>query len=147
MCHISPRSIKEVEDRIGDSLIEEIIGEVIGLSVEFAMKVIEGMDVAEVIIGEVIFAEEVIFKVDIIVIEWIGIEKIEEHGDNPGPEKEMEIDKVDHHLALDQDQGLVQIEIGLDVSDVESMTTLPMNAPIWFLIIQIGKVTVQGWYH
>ena len=59
----------------------------------------------------------------------------------------IEIDKVGHCLVLDWDQGLVQIEIGLDVSNVESMTTLPMNVLIWFLIIQIGKVTVQGQYH
>ena len=102
---------------------------------------------AEIIIGEAIFMEEVIFEVDIIVIEWIEIGKTGECGDNPGPEKEMEVDKVSHHLALDQDQGLVQIEIGLDVLDVESMTTSPMNVLIWFLIIQIGKVTVQGRYH
>ena len=90
------------------------------------MKVIEDMDVVEVIFREEIFEEEVIFEVDII-IEWIGIGKIGEHGDNPGQEKEIEIDKVGHHLVLDQDQGLVQIEIGLDVSNVESMTTSPMS--------------------
>ena len=88
------------------------------------MKVIEDMDIVEVIFGEEVFEEEVIFKVDII-IEWIGIGKIGEYGDNPGQEKEIEIDKVSHHLVLDWDQGLVQIEIGLDVSNVESMTTLP----------------------
>ena len=76
-------------------------------------------------------------RVDII-IEWIGIGNVGEHGDNPGQEKEIEIDEVGHHLVLDWDQGLVQIEIGLDVSNVESMTTLPMNVLIWFLIIQIG---------
>ena len=92
------------------------------------------------------FKEEVIFKVDII-IEWIGIRKIGEHGDNPGQEKEIEIEEVSHHLVLDWDQGLVQIEIGLDVSNVESMITSPMNVLIWFLIIQIGKVTVQDRYH
>ena len=83
----------------------------------------------------------------IIIIEWIGIGKIGEYGDNPGQEKEIEIDEVSHHLVLDRDQGLIQIEIGLDVSNVESMTTFPMNVLIWFLIIQIGKVTVQGQYH
>ena len=103
------------------------------------MKVIEDMDVVEVILGEVIFMEEVTFEVEIIVIEWIEIGKIGEHGDNPGQEKEIEIDKVSHHLVLDQDQGPVQIEIGLGVSNVESMTTLPMNVLIWFLIIQTGK--------
>ena len=65
----------------------------------------------EVIFGEKIFEEEVTFEVDII-IEQIGIGKIGEHGDNPGQEKEKEIDKVSHHLVLDWDQGLVQIEIG-----------------------------------
>ena len=50
------------------------------------MKVIEDMDMVEVIFGEEIFEEEVIFEVDII-IEWIGIWKIGEHGDNPGQEK------------------------------------------------------------
>ena len=130
MCHISPRFIKEVEDRIGDSLVEEIIGEVIGLLVEITMKVIEDMDVVDVIFGEEIFKEEVTFKVDIIIIEWIEIGKIGEYGDNPGQEKEIEIDKVGHHLVLDWDQGLVQIEIGLDVLNVESMTTSPMNVLI-----------------
>ena len=111
------------------------------------MKVIEDMDVVEVIFGEETFEAGIIFKVEIIVIEWIEIGKIGEHGDNPGQEKEIEIDEVSHHLVLDRDQGPVQIEIGLDVSNVESMTTLPMNALIWFLIIQTGKVTVQGQYH
>ena len=142
-CLISPRYIKEVEDKIRDSLVEEIIGEVIGLSVEIAMKVIKDMDVVEVIFGEEVFEEEVIFKVDIIIIERLGIGKIGEHGDNPGQEKEIEIDEVGHHLVLDWDQGLVQIEIGLDVSNVESMTTLSMNVLIWVLIIQIGEMTVQ----
>ena len=111
------------------------------------MKVIEDMDMVVVIFGEETFEEGIISEVDIIIIEWIGIGKIGEYGDNPGQEKEIEIDEVSHHLVLDQDQGLVQIEIGLDVSNVESMTTLPMNVLIWFLIIQIGKVTVQGQYH
>ena len=111
------------------------------------MKVIEDMDVVEVIFREEVFEEEVIFKVDIIIIEWIVIGKIGEHGDNPGQEKEIEIDEVGHHLVLDWDQGLVQIEIGLDVSNVENMTTLPMNVLIWCLIIQIGKVTVQDQCH
>ena len=34
-----------------------------------------------------------------------------------------------------------------NVSNVESMTTWPMNVLIWFLIIQIGKVTVQEQCH
>ena len=110
MCLISLRFIKEVEDRIGDSLVEEITGEVIDLSVEIVMKVIEDMDVVEVILGEVIFEEEVAFEVDIIIVEWTEIGKIGEHGDNPGQEKEIEIDEVSHHLVLDRDQGLVQID-------------------------------------
>ena len=124
---ISPRYIKEVEDRIRDSLIKEIIGEVIGLSVETAMKVTEDMDMVEVIFGEAIFEEMVIFEVDII-IEWTEVGKIGEHGDNLGHKKEKE--EVGHHLVLDLDQELVQIEIGLGVSNVENITILQMNIPI-----------------
>ena len=124
-----------------DSLVEEIIGEVIGLSVETAMKVIEDIDVVEVIFGEVTFEEEVIFKVDTI-IEWIEVGKVGEHGDNPGQEKETE-KEVGHHLVLDWDQGLVQIEIGLGVSNVENMTTLQMNVLIRQWTVQIGIVIVQ----
>ena len=94
------------------------------------MKVIEHMDMVEVIFGEETFKEGIISEVDIIITEWIGIGKIGEYGDNPGQEKEIEIDKVSHHLVLDWDQGLVQIGIRLDVLNVESMTTLPMNVPI-----------------
>ena len=86
---ISSRYIKEEGDRIKDSLVKEIIGEVIGLSVEIAMKVLEDMDAVEVTFGEVIFEEEVIFKVDII-IEWIEVGKIGEHRDNLGHVKEKE---------------------------------------------------------
>ena len=84
-----------------------------------------------------------------MIIEWIEIGRIGEYGGNPGQEKEKEIEivEVGHHLVPDQDQGLVQIEIGLDVLNAESMTTLQMNVLIWFLIIQIGKVIVQGQYH
>ena len=121
MCLISPRYIKEVEDKIEDSLVKEIIREVIGLSVEIAMKVTEDMDAVEVIF------REVIFEVDII-IEWIEVGKVGEHGDNLGQEKEKE--EVGHHLVLDQDQEPVQIEIGLGVSNVENMTTLQMNVLI-----------------
>ena len=85
------------------------------------MKVTEDMEEVEVIFGEAIF------EVDII-IEWIEVGKIGEHGDNLGQEKEKE--EVGHHLVLDWDQEPVQIEIGLGVSNVESMTTLPMNALI-----------------
>ena len=84
----------------------------------------------EVILGEVIFEEEVIFEVDIIIIEWIGIGKIGEYGDNPGQEKEIEIEEVGCHLVLDWDQGLVLIEIGSGVLDVENMTTLQINVLI-----------------
>ena len=102
------------------------------------------MGMVEVIFREETFEEEVIFKVDII-IEWTEVGKIGEHGDNLGQEKEK--GEVGHHLVLDRDQGLVQIEIGLGVSNVESITALPMNVLIWFLIIQIEKVIVQDWYH
>ena len=84
----------------------------------------------EVIFGEVLIEAEVTSEVGLIVIEWIGIGKIGEHGDSPGQEKEREIDRVDHRLALDRDQGLVQIEIGLDVLNVNSMTISSMNALI-----------------
>ena len=82
----------------------------------------------EVAFGEAIFGEE-IFEVDII-IEWIGIGKIEECGDNLGQEKEIKKEEVDPHLVLDQDQKLVQIEIGSGVLNVKSMTTLLMNVQI-----------------
>ena len=55
MCHTNLRFIKEVEDRIGDSLIKEAIGEVTGHLIDLAMKEIEDMDVVEVTIREVIF--------------------------------------------------------------------------------------------
>ena len=90
------------------------------------MKVIEDMEEVEVIFGEAIFGE-VIFEVDII-IEWIEVGKIGEHGDNLGQDKEKE--EVGHHLVLDRDQEPVQIEIGSGVSNVENMTTLQMNALI-----------------
>ena len=57
------------------------------------------MDMVEVIFGEAIFKEEVIFEVDII-IECIEIGKIGEHGDNLGQEKEKEKEEVGHHLVL-----------------------------------------------
>ena len=96
----------------------------------------------EVIFREVTFKEEVIFEVDII-IEWIEVVKVGEHGDNPGQEKEIEKEEVGHHLVLDWDQGLVQIEIGLGVSNVENMTTLQMNVLIRQWTVQIGIVIVQ----
>ena len=49
---ISLRYIKEVEVRIGDNLIEEIIGEAIDLLIEIVVKAIEGMEEVEVILGE-----------------------------------------------------------------------------------------------
>ena len=102
----------------------------------------------EVILGEVIFKEDIISEVDIImIIVWIEIGKIGECGGNPCQEKEIEIAEVGHCLLPDRDQGLVQIGIGLDVLNAESMTIFPMNILIWSLIIQIGKVTVQGQYH
>ena len=107
-------------------MVEETIGEVIDLLVEIVMKVIEDMEEVEVIFGEAIFGE-VIFEVDII-IEWIEVGKIGEHGDNLGQEKEKE--EVGHHLVLDQDQEPVQIEIGSGVSNVESRIILQMNVLI-----------------
>ena len=62
------------------------------------MKVIEDMEEEEVIFGEVIFG------VDIIVIQ-AEIGKIEEHGDNLGQEKEK--GELGHLLVLDRDQELV----------------------------------------
>ena len=88
------------------------------------MKVIEVMDEVEAIFGEANF-RQVIFKVNII-IEWIEVGKMGEHGDDLDEEKE----EVGHHLVLDRDQEPVQIEIGSGVSDVESMTTLQMNVLI-----------------
>ena len=93
------------------------------------MKVTEDMDMVEVISGEAIFEEEVIFEVELI-IGWIGIGKIGNYGDNLGQGKEIEKEEVGHHLVLDQDQELVQIEIGSGVSNVENMTILQMSVPI-----------------
>ena len=95
------RFIKEVEDRIGDNLMEGIIGEDIGLIIKIVTMAIEDMDVVEVILGEVILEEDIITEVDIIVIEeWIGLRKIGECGDNLGQEKGIEIVEVGHHLVL-----------------------------------------------
>ena len=88
------------------------------------MKAIEDMEEVEVIFREAIFGEA-IFEVDII-IEWIEVGKIGEHGDNLDQEKE----EVGHHLVLDRDQEPVQIEIGSGVSNVESMIILQMNVLI-----------------
>ena len=106
---------------MGNSLAKEIIGEVPSLLIEITMSVTDNMDTVEVTFGEAIFKEEIIFKVDIL-IEWIEVGKIGEHGDNLGHVKEKE--EVGHHLVLDRDQQLVQIEIGLGVSNVENMSTL-----------------------
>ena len=91
------------------------------------MKIIEDMDVVEVIFGEEHFEEEVIFEVDII-IEWIEVGKIEDYGGNLGQEKEKE--EVGHHLVLDWDPELVPVEIGLGVLNVENMTILQVNVLI-----------------
>ena len=101
MCHISHRFIKEVEDRIGDNLMEGIIGEDIGFIIEIVITVIEDMDVVVVILGEVILEEDTIIEVDIIEIEeWTELGRIGECGGNPGQEKGIEITEVDHHLVL-----------------------------------------------
>ena len=105
------------------------------------MKVTEAMEEAEVILGEEHFEEEVIFEVDIIIIGWIEVGKIEECGDNLGLEKEKE--GVGCHLAQDQDPELVLTEIGLGVLSAENMTTLQMNVLIRQLTVQIGIVIVQ----
>ena len=140
---ISLRYIKEVEVRIRDSLIEEIIGEPIDLSIEIIVKAIEGMEEVEVILGEEHFEEEVIFEVDII-IGWIEVGKIEDYGGNLGQEKEKR--GVGRHLVLDRVPELVPIEIGLGVLNAENMITLQMNVPIRHLIVQIGIVIVQDQY-
>ena len=106
---ISLRYIKDVEVRIGDNLIEEIIGEVIDLLIEIVVKAIEDMEEIEVILGEEIFKEEVIFEVDII-IGWIEVGKTEDYGGNLGQEKEK--GGVGCHLVLDRGPELVLIEIG-----------------------------------
>ena len=59
------------------------------------MKVTEDMEEKEVTF------REVIFEVDIIVIQ-AGIGKIEEHGHNLGQEKEK--GELGHHLVLDWDK-------------------------------------------
>ena len=91
---ISPRYIKEVEDRIGISLDKEIIGENIDLLVEIILKAIEDMEEVEVTF------REVIFEVNLIIVQ-VEIGKIERHGDHPDQEKEKE--ELDHHPVLDQD--------------------------------------------
>ena len=126
MCLIIPKYIKEVEDKIKDRLVEETIGEVKGLSVEIARKVLEDMDMVEVIFGEAIFEEEVILEVDII-IEWIEVWKIGEHGDNLGHMKEKE--EIGHHLVLDWVQELVQIETGLGVSNCREYVHFANECP------------------
>ena len=93
---ISLRYIKEVEVRIGDNLAEEIIGEVTDLLIEIIVRAIEDMEGVEVILGEEIFKEEVIFEVEII-IGWIEVGKTEDYGGNLGQEKEE--GGVGHHLV------------------------------------------------
>ena len=144
MYHISHRYIKEVEVRIRDNLIEEIIGEATDLLIEIIVKAIEDMEEVEVTLGEEHFKEEVIFEVDIIIIGWIEIGRTEDYGGNLG--QEIEKEGVGCHLALDWDPELVPIEIELGVIDVESMTTLQMNVLIRHWIVQIGIVIVQDQY-
>ena len=117
---ISCKYIKEVEVKIGDNSIEEIIGEAIDHSIEVIVKVTESMVEVEVTLGQEHFEEEVIFKVDIIIIGQIEVGKIEDYGDNLGLEKEG----VGRHLVLDQDPELVLIEIGLGVLSAENTTIL-----------------------
>ena len=138
---ISLRYIKEVEVRIRDNLIEEIIGEAIDLLIEIVVKVIEDMEEVEVILREEHFEEEVIFEVDTIIIGWIEVGKTEDYGGNLGQEKEK--GGVGPNLVLDQVPELVPIEIGLGVLNAEHMTTLQMNVLIRHLIVQIGIVIVQ----
>ena len=85
------------------------------------------MDMVEVILGEEIFGDEVIFEVDII-IEQIEVGKIEDYGGNLGQEEEKE--GVGCHLVLDWGPELVPIEIGSGVLNVENMTTLQLNVLI-----------------
>ena len=92
---ISPRYIKEIEDRIGDSLDKEIIGEDIDLLAETILKVIEDMEEVEVIFGEVVF------EVDLIIIQ-VEIGEIERCGDNLGQEKDK--GELGHHPVLGWDQ-------------------------------------------
>ena len=58
------------------------------------------MEEEEVIFEEVTFGE-VVFEVDIIIIQ-VEIGKIQGHGDNLDQEKEK--GELGHHLVLDQDQ-------------------------------------------
>ena len=98
------------------------------------------MEEVEVILGEEHFMEEVLFEVDIIIIGWIEVGKIEDYGGNLGQEKEKE--GVGCHLVLDWDPELVPIEIGLGILNAENMTILQMNVLIRHLIVQIGIVIV-----
>ena len=99
------------------------------------------MEEVEITLGDEHFEEEVIFKVEIIIIEQIEVGKTEDCGYNLDPEKEKE--RVGHHLVLDQHPELVLIEIGLGVLSAENMTTLQMNVLIRQLTVQIGIVIVQ----
>ena len=94
----------------------------------------------EVILGEEIFEEGIIFEVEII-IEWTEVGKIEDCGDNLGLEKEKE--GVGCHVVLDQDPELVLIEIGLGILSAENTTTLQMNVLIRQLTVEIRIVIVQ----
>ena len=114
-------------------------------SIKVAVKATEGMEEVEVTLGEEYFKEEVIlevvFEVDIMIIGLIEIGKIEDCGDNLGPEKEKE--GVGHHLVLDQVPELVLTEIGLGVLNAGNMITLQINVLIRHLTVQIVIVIVQ----
>ena len=105
------------------------------------MKVTEAMEEIEVSLEEEHFEEEVIFKVDMIIIGWIEDGKTEDCGENLGLEKEKE--GVGHPLVLGQDPELVLIEIGVGVLSAENTTTLQMNLLFRQLIVQKGIVIVQ----
>ena len=84
------------------------------------------------------FQERIIFsrksitsEVDIVIIEWIGIGKIGEYADNPGQEKEIEIDRS---WSPSSSRSGSRTSTNRDriryVSNVENMTTSQMNALI-----------------
>ena len=101
----------------------------------------------EVVFGEEIFKEEVTFEVEIIIIEWRGIGK---NRRTWRQSRSRERDRVRRSRSPSSSRSRSRTSTNRDrirFSNVESMTTLPMNVLIWFLIIQIGKVTVQGQYH
>ena len=82
---ISPRFIKEVEDRIGKSLDKVITGEEIDHLVETIIITIEDMEEVEAIFGEVIFETGLVIILEEMIVE---IEEIEGHGGSLDQEKE-----------------------------------------------------------